>query len=87
MSGLSRRGKDWEIFSKEVLRHIEAYTVPQYGDKGEDLASEYSIEQCLQQVRKYCARHGKNTRPGQDKLDLMKASHYLQMAWSIESGG
>lgn len=79
----SERAKDWDVFSTRVYNHIENYTVPQYGDKGEDLAGEYTQEQCLQQVKKYLARHGKNQRGGQDQQDLLKAAHYIQMAWSI----
>jgi hypothetical protein len=77
---LSKRGEDWEKFSAEVLVHIETYTVPQYGDKGGDIASEYSAEHCINQVKKYAARFGKNSRPGQEKLDLLKMAHYIQMA-------
>ena len=42
---MSIRGKDWDLFSINVRSHIESYTVPQYGDKGDDLASEYTTEQ------------------------------------------
>lgn len=77
----SVRGLEWMEFSQAVYTHIENYTVPQYGDKGADLCSEYSVEKCLDQAKKYLARHGRNSRPGQDKQDLLKAAHYLQMAW------
>ncbi|AEX56077.1 hypothetical protein KL1_00029 [Burkholderia phage vB_BceS_KL1] len=77
---LSVRGNDWQAFSAEVLAHIETYTVPQYGDKGEDIASDYSAQDCINGAKKYLARFGRNSRPGQDKLDLLKAAHYLQMA-------
>lgn len=82
---MSIRGHDWAEFSIKVLNHVEEYTVKQYGDKGDDLASEYTKEQCLQQVKKYLARQGKNQREGQDKLDMLKMAHYLQMAWTIEN--
>ena len=78
---VSKRGLDWHKFSKEVLLHIENYTVPQYGDKGEDIASEYNAESCINQVKKYAARFGKNSRPGQERLDLLKMAHYVQMAF------
>ena len=78
---MTRRGKDWAMFQKEVLNHIETYTVPQYGDKGEDLADEYSTQDCLNQVKKYVTRYGKNAREGQEKLDLLKMAHYIQMGF------
>lgn len=80
---MSIRSDEWLAFAQQVHEHIETYTVPQYGDKGEDLAGDYSREQCLQQVKKYLARQGKNQREGQDQLDLLKAAHYLQLAWSL----
>lgn len=43
-TALSERGKDWLAFSAKVLAHIEEYTVPQYGDKGEDLATTCNSE-------------------------------------------
>ena len=33
---LSKRGQAWAIFSDMVAEHIENYTVPQYGDDGDD---------------------------------------------------
>ena len=76
----TKRGIDWQVFADQVLNHIETYTVPQYGDKGEDIASDYSTQDCINGAKKYLARFGRNSRPGQDKLDLLKAAHYLQMA-------
>lgn len=76
---LSDRGKDWEEFSFKVLDHIETYTVPQYGDKGEDLCTEFTRQDFETQIKKYTNRMGKNSRPGQGKLDLLKICHYAQM--------
>lgn len=77
---MSQRGEDWKAFSQRVLDHIETYTVPQYGDKGEDQASEYGSAEHVLQAKRYLARYGKNSRPGQEILDLMKTAHYCQMA-------
>ena len=79
---MTNRGKEWDEFQDEVLKHIEEYTVPQYGDKGSDIASEYTAEYCLSQVKKYQARFGSNSRKGQEKLDLLKMAHYIQMAYT-----
>jgi hypothetical protein len=77
----SRRGYDWNVFAIKVWQHIENYTVPQYGDRGEDSISEWSAEDCMKQVERYVKRFGKNARPGQEKLDLLKAAHYIQCAY------
>lgn len=78
-STLSKRGKDWLLFSDKVLKHIERYTVPQYGDRGQDQCTEFTIQDFQTQIKKYANRMGKNSRPGQDKLDLLKICHYCQM--------
>jgi hypothetical protein len=76
----SQRSSDWAIFSHRVNSHIENYAVPQYGDKGHDIASEKDAEFCVDAIKKYIARFGKNKREGQDKLDFLKIAHYAQMA-------
>ena len=42
---MSLKENDWKDFSDEVVTHIREYVIPQYGDKGDDLASEYSLEE------------------------------------------
>lgn len=74
------RGAEFIDFAAEVLKHIENYTVPQYGDKGQDQASEFTSHDHVVQAKKYLNRYGKNSRPGQEILDLMKTAHYCQMA-------
>lgn len=76
---ISERGLDWEEFSGKVFEHIENYTVPQYGDKGQDQCTEFTRQDFETQIKKYANRMGKNSRPGQDKLDLLKICHYAQM--------
>lgn len=77
---ISVRGKNWLAFAEMVGAHVEGYTVPQYGDKGEDQVTAYSVEECLKQAQKYISRYGRNARPGQQDLDFMKAAHYIQLA-------
>lgn len=77
---MSLRGQDWQQFSANTLKHVEEYTVPQYGDKGVDQITNYTIEDCLKQAQKYIARYGKNARPGQQERDFLKAAHYIQVA-------
>jgi hypothetical protein len=76
----SQRSSDWSVFSHKVNEHIENYTVPQYGDKGEDLASQKQAAYFLEQIEKYIRRFGKNKRDGQDRLDFLKIAHYAQLA-------
>ena len=83
---VSLRGRDWVEFAAEVFAHIEEYTTGQYGDKGNDLASEYTVYDCMHQIKKYTARHGRNLREGQDKLDLLKIAHYACIAWTLMEG-
>lgn len=73
------RSKEWWAFSKQVIEHIESYTVPQYGDKGEDQCTEFNEADFITQMKKYLNRYGKNARPGQQKLDLIKIAHYAGM--------
>ena len=76
----SLRAKDFEKFAAKVIDHIDNYTVPQYGDKGEDQATEYNSADHVKQAKKYLGRYGANSRPGQEILDMLKAAHYIQLA-------
>lgn len=77
---LSARGKEWEAFSTRVSHHVEHYTVPQYGDKPNDLIELWSVEECIKDIRKRVERFGRNRRPGQEKLDLIKIAHVAGVA-------
>ena len=81
---LSDRGEDWLIFANNVLNHIENYTVSQYGDKGEDQCTEFTDQDFITQIKKYLNRYGKNSRPNQGKLDILKCAHYIQMLSLLE---
>jgi len=80
---MSSRALDWESFSRKVDKHIVEYTIPQYGDKGDDQADGYTVEDFVKQIKKYATRSGKNSRPGQEELDLIKIAHYAQMAHTL----
>lgn len=77
---MSARGQEWQDFSEQVGKHVEEYTVPQYGDRGNDLCTDYTPEHCIKQIEKYVKRFGKNARPGQQERDMLKIAHYAQMA-------
>lgn len=78
----SIRGQEWIAFSNLVLKHIEEYTVPQYGDKPNDpLHQEWKIEDCIRAISKYANRHGKGQRGKEEELrDLLKIAHYACVA-------
>lgn len=77
----SEREKQWIEFSERVRKHLRDYTVPQYGDVGEDEITNYTIEDCVNQVSKYAKRYGSQSRDGQQELDFVKIAHYCQCAW------
>jgi len=79
---MSLRSDDWSVFSSTVVSHINNYTVPQYGDKGNDEADDFTPEECVKHIKRYAARHGKNQRDGQELLDLIKIAHYAQLAYT-----
>lgn len=79
---VSCRGLEWLSFSDSVFEHVENYTVKQYGDKGKDNVSDWSAEECFKLVEKYLKRRNSNQRPGQRRLDIFKAAHYLCLAES-----
>jgi hypothetical protein len=77
----SKRGEDWVKFAQLVLKHVDEYTVPQYGDEGTDIATDYSPEDALRSASKYVARYGKNIREGEQLRDFVKIAHYAQIAY------
>lgn len=73
----TKSGKEWLRFSESVLRHIEDYAVPQYGDKGTDMAHEYDIQTLQNQIKKYVGRFDTNARGEQEQMrDVLKIAHY-----------
>ena len=81
MKEISKRVRAWVKFATLVYTHIEDYTVPQYGDEGDDQLTGYTPEDCIKQIQKYANRAGRNVRSGQDQLDLLKIAHYAQVAF------
>lgn len=70
----------WREFAALVEDHIVNYVIPQYGDEEEDLATAYTLEDCVKQSSKYLARVGRSSRPGEEARDLLKTAHYVQKA-------
>jgi len=77
---ISNRGKDWMEFAAQVLDHIEDYTVPCYGDSPKDLITEWALEDCINAMKKYLIRFGRQQRKGEEKLDMLKIAHFAQLA-------
>lgn len=78
---MPKKTSRWFLFSDKVSNHIQNYVIKQYGDDGEDPYAETDTLGMLKQVEKYIKRHGRNQREGQDKLDMIKAAHCIQMAY------
>lgn len=77
---LSTRLNEWQQFAEDVHNHIISYAVPQYGDKGSDPASEYSVEQLAALGAKYFRRACTNQRGEQEVIrDMLKAAHIACM--------
>lgn len=75
-----------DMYSAAMIQHIEFYTVGQYRDFPDDPAAGYSVADCVWQIQRYHRRHGKNARPGQDQVDLLKIGHYAAIAASKIGG-
>lgn len=72
-----KRLHEWDWFSSLVRRHIKEYTIPQYGDYPDDMTSNWSIDTCMDQIRKYAHRLGRGARGREEELrDLLKIAHY-----------
>lgn len=84
---VSKRAAAWREFAAVVEKHIEEYTVPQYGDEGEDQVTEFGAMDCLVQLKKYANRYGRNVRTGQEELDFVKMAHYVQLLARKHGGG
>lgn len=80
------RVAEWKGFAAIVEQHIKDYTIPQYGDAPNDHASIWSREDMQKQMEKYVKRQGRNVRPDQDNLDLIKIAHYAAMMYFKELG-
>ena len=72
---------EWRRFSELVEKHVNEYTVPQYGDAPGDQIEAWSPSEVLRSIGKRSARHGRNSRENQDLLDLLKIAHEACVAY------
>lgn len=81
---LSDRGRDWMTFAAKVLDHIENYTVPQYGDKGSDRATDYTMKTISEHIGRYKDRMESNSRGTiEAKRDMLKVAHYASFGYNL----
>jgi hypothetical protein len=94
----SYRASEWMQFSEMVKIHIDEYANGQYGDGPNDPVENYTPEECVREVEKYCRRFkNPQSRDGvplteEQKmryrmLDMKKAAHYCGMAYMKLQGG
>jgi len=75
-------GKMWQEFQAGVLKHIDHYTVPQYGDWPDCPAAQYGMPEIKMQLAKYINRIGTNARgPAEAERDCLKIAHYASFLW------
>lgn len=77
---MSKAAEEWEKVADEVRLHINNYVVPQYGDLDTELAKDWNSTDCIKQAQTYLARFGRTSRKGEERLDLLKAMHWIQKA-------
>jgi len=69
----------WDEFAEATRRHIEEYTIPQYGEWPKDPLTGFSAGDILTSIARYQNRRGKSSRGiGDEALDCLKIAHYIQ---------
>jgi len=63
------------FFVNHLLPHVD-YSNKQYGDSDVDIVSKWSVDECLVNIDRYRKRFRQNSRPGQEKLDIIKMVDY-----------
>lgn len=82
MSVMSKKAEEFAKFSVEVLKHIEEYAVPQYGDYPNDLIKETSIDDIVHDMQRYLHRMKTNARGAKEvERDFLKLAHYSCIAY------
>jgi hypothetical protein len=84
---MTRRGANWMAFANKVQKHINDYTVPQFGDQPDDHIEGWTAEDCIKQIEKYVDRFGRNQRGAAEQLrDMLKIAHYAELAYEKLEG-
>ncbi len=79
---MSKRGDEWVEFAAIVLKHVDEYTIPQYGDYPIDRSTGRDVDGLIEDIEKYCKRFGKNQRGDEEQLrDFLKIAHCACIAY------
>ena len=78
----SNRGVMLDMFTEEVFRHVEEYTIPQYGDFQNDQLTSWTEHDVKTAIRKYVNRLDTNQRGELEATrDLFKIVHYVSVLY------
>lgn len=73
----TKRGGQFRAFAYDVAKHVDEYTVPQYGDMPGDMVEEWTPTHVVHQMEKYLKRMRCNGRGNEDNiLSCKKIAHY-----------
>ena len=78
------RINDWKLFSEQMELHLLSYCIPQYfnEDTQTDQVGAWDSATCIENMRRYINRAGKNLRGPKEALrDMLKIAHYAQFAY------
>lgn len=80
----SNKAFRWAVFSATVYKHIENYSVPQYGPDIKDNVDVADANDCRKYISKYLRRAGSERRGRIEELrDLVKIAHFAQFAFDM----
>ena len=68
---------EWYKFAIEVMKHINNYVIPQYGDYPDKMIEDWDIKSIKEQLNRYVKRIGVGSRGLKEELrDALKIAHY-----------
>lgn len=83
MSVMSKKGEEFAKFSVEVLKHIESYSIKQYGDYPDEFLENTSVKDMIHNTQRYLHRTGTNARGAEESLrDMLKVAHYACLIYN-----
>lgn len=84
----TNRGRQFAYFAKQVTKHVDLYTVPQYGDSPDDMVESWTPTHVINQMQKYLKRMENNGRGDEDNiLSCKKLAHYACILEDKLKGG
>jgi len=76
------RRDHFKAFASVVEKHIDNYTVLQYGDAPNDQVQDWTPTQCMDCVKRYANRIESNRRGRVEVLrDMLKIAHFACLAF------